>query len=79
MKDEELRKYYEARFDMFASKGWKDLIEDIEVRIDAISSIKGIKDFATLNIRQGELDALEWLKSLPNVSSAAYEELQGEE
>ena len=79
MIDEELRKYYEARFDMFASKGWNDLIEDIDARIDAISSIKGIKDFATLNIRQGELDALEWLKSLPNVSSAAYEELQGEE
>jgi len=78
MIDEELRKYYEARFDMFASVGWIQLIEDIDARIDAISSIKGIKDFATLNIRQGELDALEWLKSLPNVSSAAYEELQGE-
>ena len=78
MIDEELRKYYEARFDMFASKGWNDLIEDIDARIDAISSIKGIKDFATLNLRQGELDALEWLKSLPSVSSATYEELQGE-
>lgn len=73
--NEELRKYYEARFDMFASKGWRDLIEDIDDRIESISSIKDVKDIEQLRQRQGELDTLEWLKSLPSMSREVYEQL----
>lgn len=73
--NEELRKYYEARFNLFASQGWRDLIEDIDSRIDAISSIKAVKDIETLCRRQGEMETLEWLKSLPALSRDVYEEL----
>lgn len=73
--NEELKKYYEARFDMFASQGWKDLIEDIDERIAAISSIMAVRDIEQLRQRQGELETLEWLKSLPQLSRDVYEEL----
>lgn len=73
--NEELKKYYEARFDMFASQGWKDLIEDIDSRIESISSIKAVKDIEQLRQRQGELDTLDWLKSLPSLSREVYEQL----
>lgn len=73
--DRELELYYENRFNLFAEQGWKDLIEDIDVRIAAIQGIKGIKDVETLFTRQGELDALEWLKSLPELSERAFAEL----
>lgn len=76
--NKELEKYYEERFAMFSTKGWKDLIEDIQGRIDAISSIKGVKDIESLRLRQGELDTLEWLKSLPDVSNEVYKQLQEE-
>lgn len=73
--DNELKKYYAARFDMFASQGWRDLVEDIDERIDSISSIKAVKDIEQLRVRQGELEALEWLKSLPELSNEVYKQL----
>lgn len=73
--NEELKKYYTDRFDMFASQGWRDLIEDIDERINAISSIKAVKDIETLRHRQGEMETLEWLKSLPALSRDVYEDL----
>lgn len=73
--DAELKKYYEARFDMFASQGWRDLLDDIETRIESISSIKAVKDIEQLRQRQGELETLEWLKSLPSLSREVYEQL----
>lgn len=74
--NQELAKYYEERFAMFASQGWKDLIDDIQGRIDSISSIKGVKDVEMLRLRQGELETLEWLKSLPGISNDVYEQLK---
>lgn len=73
--DKELQKYYASRFDMFASQGWKDLIEDIDERIGSISSIKTVKDIEQLRVRQGELETLEWLKSLPELSNEVYKQL----
>ena len=74
----ELQKYYEARFEMFASQGWQDLIEDLTARMNSISSIKGVKDIETLHLRKGELDVIEWLVGLPELSRETYEELQGD-
>ena len=74
--NDELQKYYENRFVLFATTGWKDLIEDIEARIEAIQSIKTVSNMESLFTRKGELEALEWLKSLPELSSNAYEQLK---
>lgn len=74
--EKELEQYYEARFTMFASKGWKDLMEDLESRIEAIESIRGIKNSDELFKRQGELDCLEWLTSLEELSNDVYNELK---
>ena len=76
--DRELQEYYDERFSMFATKGWKDFIEDIQVRIEAIQTIKGVKDLETLFVRQGELDTLEWIKSLPEISTETFEKLKDE-
>ena len=32
--DKELQTYYEARFDMMSSKGYKDLLTDVETMIE---------------------------------------------
>lgn len=77
--NKELEKYYEERFVMFSSIGWKDLIEEVQERIEAINSINGIKDMDTLRLRQGELNILEWLRSLPETSNIVYKQLKDEE
>lgn len=77
--DKNLEKYYEARFSMFADRGWKDLIEDIEERIKVVDTIKGVDTIEKLWARKGELDTLEWLKSLPEVSQEVYNQLKDED
>jgi hypothetical protein len=73
--DKELQKYYEERFSMMGSVGWKDLTIDIESMIDSLNNIGSITDEKTLHFRRGEMSILVWLKNLRGVSEQAYEEL----
>ena len=74
--DKELQKYYENRFGMMVSQGWKDLIEDIDEMIKATSDISSIPDEKSLNFKKGELSILHWIKGLKEISEQAYEDLK---
>lgn len=78
MIDKELQFYYESRFSMMATKGWSDLIEDIELMRLAIADISTIKDEKELQFRKGQLDIIDWITKLKFVSEEAYKELQDE-
>ena len=71
----ELQKYYEERFSMMATQGWKDLIEDIDNMANALNNISTVQDEKDLMFKKGELSILTWLKTLKEVSEKAYEEL----
>jgi hypothetical protein len=71
----ELQKYYEDRFSMMGSDGWKDLVEDIDTMIASLNNISVIPDEQSLQFKKGELSILTWLKTLRQVSERAYEEL----
>lgn len=71
----ELQRYYEDRFTMMASQGWLDLIEDIDGMITSLNNISTVTDEKDLQFKKGELSILNWLKTLRQVSEAAYEEL----
>ena len=71
----ELQKYYENRFSMMGSDGWKDLVEDIDIMIASLNNISVISDEQSLQFKKGELSILTWLKTLKEVSERAYEEL----
>ena len=71
----ELQKYYENRFDMMSREGWKDLMEDIDNMIASLNNISTIPDEKSLQFKKGELSILVWLKTLREVSTRAYEEL----
>lgn len=71
----ELQKYYEDRFSMMGSDGWKDLVEDIDSMIASLNNISVIPDEQSLQFKKGELSILTWLKTLRQVSERAYEEL----
>lgn len=75
----ELQDYYEERFSMMASKGWKDLIEDIELMLDSTDTIKGVDTEQQLWFRKGEVSIMTWLKNLKESSTEVYEQLQKEE
>jgi len=74
--DKDLEDYYSARFDMFSSQGWKDLMEDVDGMIDATDKISGIKDEKDLHFKRGELSLMKWLKGLKEITNLAYEDLK---
>jgi hypothetical protein len=75
----ELQDYYEERFSMMASQGWKDLMEDIELMLDSTDTIKGVDTEQQLWFRKGEVSIMTWLKNLRESSTEVYEQLQKEE
>ena len=77
--NKELEKYYNARFDLFASQGWKDLAEDLQGMVENYANISKINTVEDLYIRKGQLDILNWLLSLKEISEQAYEELNAED
>jgi hypothetical protein len=76
--NKELQQYYEDRFTMFTTKGWKDLVEDIE-KIKATIKIEDIQDEKTLFARRGELRIMNWLINLKDVSEQAHQDLKNED
>ncbi len=75
----ELQDYYEERFSMMASQGWKDLIEDIELMLNSTDTVSGVDTEQQLWYRKGEISIMTWLKNLRESSTEVYEQLQKEE
>ena len=67
----ELQKYYESRFSMMATDGWRDLVEDIDNMVNALNNISVVQDEKDLQFKKGELSILTWLKNLKEVSEHA--------
>jgi hypothetical protein len=74
----ELQDYYENRFSMMATTGWKDLLEDLQIMISATDTLAGIEDEKQLYFKKGEMSILNWIKNLRDASAEVYEQLQEE-
>jgi hypothetical protein len=77
--DKELQEYYEARFEMMSTKGYKDLLADVEVMIDERNNLMATQSLEDLNFRKGQLDVLHWIRTLKKLSEEAWEQLNNEE
>ena len=77
--DKDLQEYYENRFSMMASEGWTNVIEDVQELFDVYNKINTAESFEEFHKRKGQLDILQWLLSLKQVSEHTYEELKNEE
>lgn len=76
--EKELQQYYEARFDMMASKGWQDFIDDVQKVYDAYNVIENITDEKSLFYTKGRLDILKWILTTKEASEKTYEDLKNE-
>ena len=77
--DKELQKYYEEAFNMMATQGWQDLMEDILRIKNSYDKLSAVTETHPLDFRRGQLDILEWLYGLKGLYETAYEELQATE
>jgi hypothetical protein len=73
--NKELQDYYESRFEMMSTKGWKDLVEDVDKIIVSLNNISVVSDEKDLQFKKGELSILTWLVNLKEISERAYEEI----
>jgi hypothetical protein len=79
LEKDELAKFYERRFDLFAHIGWTELIEDFD------NLKKGYEDLAKINTieelwyTKGQVDMINYLLNLKTLSEQAYEELIDED
>lgn len=76
--DRELQDYYEERFSMCSSKGWKQLIEDVEKMKEAVDTLQGVETIDSLHFKKGELSIIQWILSLEQSSREVYDQLQEE-
>jgi len=74
--DKDLQDYYEARFDMMSTRGWKDLMEDVDKMSIQYNNLFEVSNEAELNFKKGQIDILLWLLSLKETSEQAWLELQ---
>ena len=77
--DKELQEYYEARFEMMSTKGYKDLLADVEVMIDERNNLMATQSLEDLNFRKGQLDVLHWIRTLKKLSEEAWQQMNNEE
>ena len=75
MLDAKLQKYYEDRFSLFATQGWKDLMEDAENMFKSMNNVLPIQNEMDLQLKRGQLDILNWMLSLKSVTEQAYDQL----
>ena len=76
--DKDLQKYYEERFDMMSTVGWKDLQEDVKSMIEERNNLLATQSLEELNFRKGQLDVLHWIMTLKQISEEAWEQLENE-
>ena len=78
MIDKDTNDYYDALFDMFASRGWKEFMADMEFALDALDNIEAIDNEKQLFITQGQLKVLRSITNFQSGIENAYEELNGD-
>ena len=62
--DKENEKYIDAMFEMFRTKGWQMLMDDLSQNATAINSVEATTDNENLWFRKGQLYILTSLASL---------------
>lgn len=78
-KDLELQKYYESSFDLFASDGWRYLIEDFQKIKDSVDTLSGVTNVEELYFRKGQLEILSLILKRKEMCTEVYEGLKDEQ
>ena len=77
--DKELQQFYDNAFEMMASKGWKDLLEDFSKLKANINNVTLTTDTQDLFFRKGQLDILDLILKRKEACEKVYEELMNED
>jgi hypothetical protein len=74
--DKELQDYYENLLDLFATKGWKQYIEDISDNKEILEDITTINDEKQFWFRRGQLEAIQRVLAYESTIKNSYEDFE---
>jgi len=77
--DKKLLDYYDNRFAMMSSRGWKDLMEDLQKMYDEYNSVQNCETTEEFHFAKGQVDILKYMLGLKDMSEKVYEDLCAEE
>lgn len=77
--DKDTQQYFDRYFDLFASEGWKQFIEDMEGNRDLMSDLMTVKDANDLFYRKGQVDVLNRIVNFQDSIENAHKVLANEE
>jgi hypothetical protein len=77
--DKDTQQYFDRYFDMFASEGWKQFIEDMEGNRDLMSDLMTVKDANDLFYRKGQVDVLNRIVNFQDSIENAHKVVTDEE
>ena len=77
--DKDLQDYYESSFDLFASEGWRYLIEDFQKIKDSVDTLSGVTNVEELYFRKGQLEILSLILKRKEMCTEVYEGLKDEQ
>lgn len=77
--DKKLLDYYDNRFAMMSSKGWKDLMEDLQKMYYEYNSVQNCETTEEFHFAKGQVDILKYMLGLKDMSEKVYEDLCAEE
>lgn len=77
--DKDTQQYFDKYFDLFASQGWKQFIEDMEGNRDLMSDLMTVKDANDLFYRKGQVDVLNRIVNFQDSIENAHKVLANEE
>ncbi len=77
--DKKILNYYDNRFSMMSSPGWKDLMEDLQKMYDEYKSVQNCETSEDFYFAKGQVDILKYMLGLKDMSEKVYEDLCEEE
>ena len=77
--DKDTQQYFDRYFDLFASEGWKQFIEDMEGNRDLMSDLMTVKDANDLFYRKGQVDVLNRIVNFQDSIENAHKVVANEE
>jgi hypothetical protein len=77
--DKDTQQYFDRYFDMFASEGWKQFIEDMEGNRELMSDLMTVKDANDLFYRKGQVDVLNRIVNFQDSIENAHKVVANEE
>ncbi len=80
MIDPKLELYYRNMKDLFRSKGWKQLLDDLSSNAVMINSVEVTKDLEDLHFRKGQLSVIANILNLEaQIDTAEQQQLEDAE